>query len=256
MPADWAAETIAVDGTTTDWDGITTRYFQEQGAVVGAANDSSNLFLLVRFRDPKWVGMIKMTGLRLSFKTDSRDNSPFTLTYRGGPSGEELRKLSGDRGGGEFGDNRDRSEMPGGDIPGGGPMISRSIGGDQREFTCAIEGRIEEKAIPVDGSEGPKAAFSAERGLFSYEFSIPFDKGGIRLYGLGLTPGGDLKVDVTWGDAIQMTTPGGRSGGPPGGGMGGGPPGGMMRGDMPQKQEVTFEIDLAAGPVDKAQAGD
>jgi hypothetical protein len=147
---------------------------------------------------------------------------------------------------------------------GGGPMFGA---GDRRAFTCAIKERIEEKEIPVEGTEGPAAAFAIDQGLYTYEFSIPLAKGTVRYYGLGISPEDRLTVKATWGDMSEIRRGMGghdrpEGGGPPGdgmpGGMGGGMPGGMgggmppgggpggmgSRPDMPEKQEVTLQIDF------------
>jgi hypothetical protein len=244
---------ITVDGRAGDWPETALRYFPDEEAVMGVAHDSTSLYLMVRFRDEKWVRAVSMAGFKWEFESKGDSAQKVTLVFRGGtPS--QARDSGGMRPrGGE-------SALP----EGRGPMLGP---GDRRTFTCAIKDRIEEKEIPVDGAEGPAAAFAIDQGLYTYEFSIPRAKGAVRYYGLGISQEDRLTVKATWGDMIEMrrgmSGPGGRPeggmGAPPGGGIpggmgggmgggmppGGGPGGGMgSRPDMPEKHEVTLQIDF------------
>ena len=251
------ADTIMnVDGHANDWPEASLKYFPDQEAVIGVAHDSTRLYLLVRFRDEKWVRVVGMAGLKWKFKGSGDSAQTVVLNYRGGtpamPMNSERR--------GPTEENPPPSDSDG---PGWGPS-------DQRTFTCSIVDRIAEKEIPTDGAEGPAAAFANDQGLYTYEFSIPLAKGAVRFYGLGITAEDRLTVDATWGDLSEMRKrmhrpddmpQGGMGGGPPGGmpggrgGVipGGGMPGGGMQGggmerrrpEMPKKQEVTLQIEFA-----------
>jgi len=248
LGAQWAENAVTVDGIGADWTDLSTGYFPDQEAVIGAANDSTRLYLMVRFRDAKWARAIRTSGLKLEFQTDSKDQKTFTLRYRGGPTPEQMQEFTG---------------RLGGDARPDFPAELRPHEGDRRAFTAYIENRIEEKEIPVDGVQGPAAAFGVDQGMFTYEFSVPLARGEVRYYGLGVTAGSKVILDATWGDRDEMRRDmrepggmhGGFGGGPPGGGMpgggmpGGGPPGGMgrQRPDMPEKQEVRLQIELSSG---------
>lgn len=249
----WAVKPMSVDGLSSDWADLSPRLYPEQEAVIGMANDSTRLYLLIRFRDPKWARAIRMAGLILDFRIDSDTKESFVLKYWGGPTPEQMREIMG----------RKFDDSAGGEFP-GSERPDRPARHDRRVFTCYIKDRIEEKEIPVDGSEGPAAAFNVDQGLFTYEFSIPLEKGGVLQYGLGVGAGSQFKLDATWGDMKNMPerqhrpefTFGGMEGGPPGGGMGGErPEGGGMRGDRPEgmrrepikKQEIEFKLSLAGG---------
>lgn len=250
---------ISVNGHADDWPESSLRYFPDQEAVIGVANDSARLYLLVRFRDEKWVRAVSMAGIKWEFKGSGDSAQTVILKYRG-EMPAELRH-SGRR---QPSDNDTAQSAEFG--PMRGPV-------DRRTFTCFIPNRIEEKDIPPDGTEGPAAAFATDQGLFTYEFSIPLDRGAVRYYGLGVSREKQITVKATWGDISEMRRDmaehgdmpeggmgggfpgGGMGGGPPGGGMGGGRPGGGMPGegrerqrpDMPKKQELTLQIDLSRG---------
>jgi len=249
----WAAKPISVDGLSSDWANLSPRLYPDREAVIGMANDSTRLYLLIRFRDPKWTRAIRMTGLTLDFKAGPDAKESFVLKYWGGPTPEQMREIMGKK----FVDSAD-AEFPGGERP------DRPGRHERRLFTCYIKNRLEEKDIPVDGSEGPAAAFNIDQGMYTYEFSIPLEKGGVLQYGLGVTTASQITLNATWGDMKNMPerehrpdfTFGGMEGGPMGGDMGGappeggmpgGPPGGMRRESI-KKQEIQFKLTLAGEP--------
>ncbi|MEW5795553.1 MAG: hypothetical protein AB1772_04250 [Candidatus Zixiibacteriota bacterium] len=250
----WVHGVVNVDGLAEDWTDLSPKYFDKQNAVIGVANDSTRLYLLWRFRDAKWARVIRVTGLKLTLQTPSREKRTFVLTYRGGPTLEQMRHLDP-----RAGSDRSDSVFPDAQRPDDlGPE-------DHRLFTCYIKDRIEEKEIPVDGSEGPAANFGMDQGMFVYEFSIPLLEGAVLNYGLGAEIGDRIKLSAVWGDVkAHRGRPGGgfgmiggTEGGPPSGipdgGMGGGRQGGGMRGgplggerpDMPEKQGIELNFSLA-----------
>jgi hypothetical protein len=245
----WTPRPIQVDGDALDWQGLPAVLLSEQHASFTLASDSERLCLLFRTRDPRWVRTIKMAGLTLYFDRKAGTGKDLFIRLKGGPSMDKIRALSPAR--------YDSARV------GHRPMPNRfePEGIDKPPaFTCYIKDRILEKPIPLDGSEGPAAAFDTSQGMFVYEFSIPLDEGPIRYYGLGLEPGERLSVGAVWGDTDEMQRsrpdggrgfgisgpggefPGGSMGG--GGGPGEGPPGGM-RPERPEKQEIWLKTSLA-----------
>ena len=54
----WSAEPIHVDGKMTEWIGVPTTFFEDEGAVLGLCNDNQNLYVHLRFRNPMWAQAI------------------------------------------------------------------------------------------------------------------------------------------------------------------------------------------------------
>jgi hypothetical protein len=259
LASHWTSTPIAVDGDATDWDSIPIVYFEEEQTTVGLCNDSANLYLLMRFRDPLMVRVIRMTGLHLYVDNQGGTNERFSLTFRGGPDPERMRAFDSLAPGlrnEQFQEHMDELREKRG-----------------AEFVCEIKDHLYEKPIPVDGSEGPAAASAISQGLFVYEFRVPLRKSDIRYYGIDASPGLKIGLGARWGDMGDlpgrpegggftggmgggMQPPdGGIGGGPPGGGgMGGGPAGGRRRDrpEMPEKQELWIKTTLAVGPSNDA----
>jgi len=244
IPIEWTNQPIQIDGQMGDWSELSTRFLGEPKAAVGLACDSTHLYLILRFQDSRSAGIIKRTGLKFWIDPQGKKKEIFMLNYRGGPTQEQMQQLAGTTG------NRDSRQ------PDGGMFLGDRPGGDKRLFTCAVKDRVDPKSIPVSGTEGPQASFGMDQGFFVYELAIPLDEGGVRYYGLGVSPGDEISIGVFWGDMNEMRPrddrmpSGGRSGGM-GGGMGGGRGGmggkgggrGGMGGNRPERpQPVEFWI--------------
>jgi len=255
ITSEWAPAGLAVDGRTDDWEGFPTTYLEDQAAVVGLANNGERLHVLIRLRDPKYARLIRMTGLKIYFDREAKENKDFYIKFSGGPSAEEMAALMGqsDDGGREAIGMMDR--MP------------RMETDSSLMFTCYIKDRLVEMPISMDGAQGPAAASGVEHGSFVYEFSVPLGETAVRYYGLGMQPGETISIGAVWGemdrDAMRQRADGGGHGGggfpggsgPPGGGGGrGGGRGGMMPGgsrpDMPEKQEIWAKTTLAQEPAE------
>lgn len=274
----WAYVPLKIDGNGADWAEYPVRYFRDQEVSVGLANDSANLYIMMRFRDPKWMRTIRMSGLNLYFDNEGGKKKRFTLIYRGGPDPSQLKGLDsldvGPRGGGD-------RQMPEGMQDRMGERMKDAKG---KEFICAIDGQIFDKEIPTDGAEGPRAAAAYDVGFFTYEFAVPLQENLVRFYGINAAPGTKIGIGVLWGDMSELKQGmrdgggpdgggmggppgggGGMGGGPPGGGggMGGGPPGGGggMGGppgggggqSQPAKQEIWIKSVLSSGAVGETE---
>ena len=243
----WSETPMSVDGLADDWRGGTISYLEDHSASLGFRNDDERLYILLRFRDPRWASTIRRSGLTFWIDAEGGKSKDFQIRYRGGPTQEELRALRGETAPGDM-DRRMDMMMP---------------DTNQPLFTCYVEGRIVEMEIPVDGSAGPAAAFSMDEGFFTYEFSLPLEGSSVRYYGLSVVPGQWVGVGAKWGEVGRQggsmpSGPGGMGGRLPGGsgkggGRGGGMSGGGRRGggqrpEMPEEQEVwltTRLVDLS-----------
>lgn len=225
----WAVSPVEIDGDMTDWLDRPTTFFEEESVVLGICNDSEKLYIHFRTRDPKWARIIKATGLTLYLDPDGKRSQDFSLRFNAGPI--------------------DRRQM---DYQQPRPMMNNTA---EPRLTCYIKDRIIEKPIPLDGSEGPSAAFDTSHGFYCYELAVPLDSGGVRYYGLGASLSQTIGIGISWGDVDQLRKDRGNSpgGGRPSGGMGGkgrrgggAPPSGGK--NLPEKQEVWVKTVLQQQP--------
>ena len=237
----WADTPIKVDGRTGDWKDAPGILLAEQNASLTISNDEDFLYILFKTRDSRWVRTIKTSGLTLYLNSENKKKKDFFIRLKGGVPHDLIVAM----------DDRRKSFLPGGvNTP-----ASDFRTPPEPSLTCYIKDRIIEKVIPLDGSEGPGAAFDTSQSFFTYEFSIPLTEGKVRYYGIDAAPGQQITIGAEWGGMEKgmrpsmrgMGMPGGSRPEPPGtgypGGMGGrgmgGPPGNARpRPEMPEKQEV------------------
>lgn len=248
LASTWTTTPMHVDGRAQDWNGVTSHFLEESEATVAFANDSSQLYILMRTRDPRLASTIRSNGLMFWINADGKQEKQFVIRYRGGPTREEMRSMIG----GERRRKIDREEQ----------FMMPDTG--KPALTCFVKGRIVEMEIPVDGSNGPAAAFSVDGSFFTYEFSLPLHESAVRSYGMAAVPGQTIRIGAIWGGSGRGMSHG-RSGlgggspmGPPtggGGGFGGGGGkggGAGRRGDRSEKrpqpmpkQDIQMSLRLA-----------
>jgi hypothetical protein len=253
VPARWTAQQVEIDGRFGDWSDLGTTYLEEQQAVFGIANDSTHLYLMLRFKEPQRARLIRLSGLTVWLDPSGGSDRKFVLTYTGGPTREQMAEAGVARG---MPDNQQPS-------PEMAARLEQIEANRESALTLEIVDRLARMPISPDGTVGPKAASGIDQGFFCYEFSIPLAEGEVRDYGLGVVTGADIGVGARWGglpDELRQRM-GGRPGGgmrclgggrggmrPGGGTFSGGEPGGQSREQMREmvaEQEVAFSIRLA-----------
>lgn len=248
LDSTWTTAPILVDGRAGDWSGVTSHFLEETKATVAFANDSTRLFILLRTRDPRLASVIRRSGLKFWINTEGKKEESFLIRYRGGPTREEMRSMTGS-------EHRRHVERE-------SDFMMPDTG--QPLLTCFVKDRIVEMEIPDDGSTGPAAAFSLDGGFFTYEFSLPLQESAVRFYGMAASPGQTIRIGAAWGGRERgmnhgrSDMGGGSPMGPPtggGGGFGGGGGkgrGGGRRGDRSQarpqplpEQDIHMSLRLA-----------
>ncbi len=251
-----------LDGKLSEWPEGTTTFLGTPEATVGIANDSEKVYVLVAFRKPEWARMIRMSGITLWFDNEGKKHKDFMVRFIGGPTRDQIRALFG------FGENQRQGQ----DSTEYQERMREADTVSENRLICFQKDYLTDKPIPLDGSQGPAAAYGIDNGFFVYEFSVPLKKSTVMYYGLGAPPTQEIGIGLIWGEfdkgKMREGGPEFRGGFPPGGiggggerpegpeGMGGGRRGGREgypggRGEMPQKQEVWLKAQMA-DPSDKA----
>lgn len=237
LPAAWSTDGITIDGNMGDWNDLPTRYLKDHEAVAGIANDSANVYLMLRFRDRGMAGAIRRAGLTVWIDPTGGSDEIFMVKLQGFPENVALPADSL----GYSARSRGRHSPSDGGPGSAGPTT----------LTCAIRDRIVEKPIPLNGAQGPKAAIGYDRDFFVYEISIPLHESEVRNYGLAVAPGGLIGLHAEWGgkpERIKFERSGfGDISRPPADGL---PPRGGRPGDRAMAESVkgdfSFKIALAS----------
>jgi hypothetical protein len=267
MESPWTAEPIQIDGTKTDWNGLPTFYFEQEGVQFGVCNDSVNLYVLFRFTGEQKARLISVSGLTLWFDSAGGKKRTFGIHFAGRADPSKIMEqgmVNGRMRAGRMGEGGKDSKDSGTEVRGDMSAEQleelrrmRSLLGDE---ITVIDGVTNEKVfVPVNGSSGPGAAFTGKEGIYTYEFSIPLSPKDEDGYGMGTAPGRTIGLGIEWGfDRDKMKDmrgerdgrmPGGRGGGGRMGGMGGmrGGRGPGHRMQPPKKTEIWLKVPLAAG---------
>jgi hypothetical protein len=220
IASQWVTEPIKIDGKISDWPEGSMSLLEDVEMTIGLCNDSEKAYLVMYFRKPEWAQLIKMSGLTIWLDTQGKKHKDFMIRLTGGLSANQIMAAS---------PNGASTKMP-------APAMDR-MGKDMEEKKTELiyfqKNYLAEKVIPLDGTQGPAAAFGVDKGFFIYEFSIPFKKSEVLSYGLGIAPGKLIDLGLIWGEMDKKSREekpemggGGMDGGGPPGGMGGGPGGG------------------------------
>jgi len=243
MPAHWSAEPVQIDGQISDWADTSIGYFEDIGVQLGLCNDREKLYVIFRFSDPRWAQAISMGGVTLWLDNSGKKKKDFGIRYTGGPSLSGLQNLG--RGG--FWDKLTPEQKE-------RLMEKQTSMADQ--VTVVYKEPDQGIALPADGSSGPAVAFTDTQNIYTYEFSIPLQKGDVFGYALGAEPGQTIGIGLEWGgmsdrQRMMQGMGGGRGGRGGGGGMSGGRgsrPGGGFRPQAPEKEEIWVKTQLASSP--------
>lgn len=248
LKARWIDKAITADGALDDWKGMPFESYKDY-ATYAVGNDSENLYVAIRFKDPMWLRSIRQGGLTIWINNRGKKDKIIGFKYNGGPDREEMEKFV-----------EESRRKPQGDMR----SFSMMEGEFDREDSIEVMFAVLEKdwwfqptLIDTNGANGPAVAFGIENGIFCYEYVIPLGKSGIKFYGVNIDLKKKIRIGFEWGGVEKKDRPrGGMRIGGTGieggiGGRGGGmgrPPGGMERGDFEKymkKQEFWIKAEPA-----------
>lgn len=231
----WSAQPVQVDGQMTDWVGMPANYMEDSGVQLGLCNDNQNLYILFRFSNQAWARAIRMGGVTLWLDNSGKKKKDFGIRYTGGPSLSEMQG-QGMAGEGGFWESLTPEQKE---------RLKQRQASMADQITVIDKKSDQEIALRADGTRGPAVGFANLKGIYTYEFSIPLQKGDVFDYGIGVESGQIICLGLEWGgmskeDRVSMME---RMGGrPPGRG---GRPRGGSRPQPPEEQEVWVKTRLA-----------
>ena len=240
----FVSDPIKIDGNYSDWETIPALYFEDQEVLIAASNDSQNLYLAFRFRDPKWLMAIRKTGLTIWLDNTGKKKEQFGVKYSGGPKPQNNMAFE-----------RMKKNMPAGQN-----LPTNQFSDSTKQFAVLnSDWWYKEQHITTDGSFGPKVKYGFENDMYTYEFAVPLDTINEKFYGMNAQTGNEISIGLEFGDAGMKRPDGGGKvgggegmtggrGGGKGGGMGGGRGGGgdraAMMDNMPSEQKIWIKIKL------------
>ena len=239
----WTDQPMTIDGKLGDWANVPVLYYEKEDIGVGICNDSDNIYVTIKFRNPAYARLIRMGGLNVWVDRHGDKSEDFGLIYNGAPNNGDMKMPRGEGAG--AGEDRFGGMPNAPDFKDRHPVELRLV--DKQSI-------FQEAVIASDGSEGPRAACDTSLSFFTYEFSLPLRESEGRYYGIGAEAGNKVMIGLKVSAPERKSErPGGMGGGPgggmggPGGGMGGGGqrPHGMGDSQKAQKIELWLATTLA-----------
>jgi len=183
----WIDQPVTVDGATDDWSGVAPVISEQDLYSISLSNDGERLNILLVFTNIEWVRAIRADGLTFYFDATAKKSKDVSLCYRGGPTLDMLRNMGAVR----RSDSLDIKQL---ELEARYPELQRD------GFTLVDQKNDMERALPVDGSRGPAAAFDIQGGVFTYEFSIPFQRVDKFSYGIGSGFSPEIIIGMKWAE--------------------------------------------------------
>lgn len=259
IASNWTAQPMQIDGSASDWHNIPLTFFEDERISVGLANDSADMYMLLRTSNVTLIRGIRRAGITLWLDAKGGKDKKKGIFYQGGPDRKEMEKAGlvehNTMNATRIGDRPFMKNMPNDSMP-------------HVRFSYIDKSYYLEKNIDPQGTFGPAVAVGIEDGFAIYEFKIPLSEAAPESYGMTAVLGQKISIGAEWQEMdmnnFHGRPPGDREGRPggepdfPGGGFmqndtpfggGGMRPGGMQggrrEGPSMDKKDIWIKVQLA-----------
>ena len=236
----WNDNSIVIDGNQADWLGK-LKYFPDQKAGVGIANDSENLYLCLATSDTGRMFQLFVTGFTVWFNPENGGEKigiqyPLRLEEAGGTMPRWNRQEGGRP---DFKVRLDHFKNA------------------QTEFRIVNSDNFPLTSYNLKNDIGISIDVGYQMGLLVYEMKVPLKGNLVGEHILNLLPGDEFALGFESGEfnrngfgrrgedsRFGMGNPPGGMGGRGIGGRGEGPGGGMGRGQRSSLEKIDFEVSV------------
>jgi hypothetical protein len=183
----WAAKAMAIDGLASDWAGDPMAVHEGTKAEIAFRNDADDLYILLTFRDAKFLSTLEKSGLKVYFNKKDRGIKFARLML----SSDQLiarRKSQG----------RNLSDEQIAAIkaePFHTLLLYDIINKKDREMVAAAKPALFPDFNAVKSGD-----------VWTFEFKIPLARNENQPFGVGAEPGGDAKIGIEWGGRTELPT--------------------------------------------------
>jgi hypothetical protein len=183
----WTASPIQVDGQVGEWTGDAVTLEKSAGVDYAFRNDGRDLYILLMFREPKYLSSIDMTGLTIYGSTTGKKDKDWGIRFiRKAVSGEQLIDYMAKMG------------QP-------LPEARQAELKDKQQLILFMATAVNKKGEevfpsgPVTDFDLPGFRTGREGDKVLYELRIPLVSRDVHPTGLGTEPGKDIKIGFEWG---------------------------------------------------------
>jgi len=193
IKSEWAVAPLNIDGVNTDWAEAAFSPQKKVQADFAFRNDGKDLYLIMVFKEPKFLSSIEATGIKLFFNTEGKKRKDRGLRF--------FKKMV-------------KPDEFIASLESKGQMISeeeKTKLRTQRALTVFdYELLVKEKArtssdpqAETEGIDLPKFRFKKTEAGTVYEFRIPLAIDDAHPAGLGIEPGQTIKIGFEWGGLTE-----------------------------------------------------
>jgi hypothetical protein len=183
----WTASPLQIDGQSKDWTGDAVTSEKGVGVDYAFRNDGRDLYVLLIFKDPKFLSSIDMTGITLYPNILGKKDKDWGVkfvkkTVNGTQLIEYMEKMG-----------QPLSEERKEELKAKPQFIVFEA--------TAVNKKGEEifPAGPVQDIDLPGFRIGRQQNLVLYEFRIPLVSREVHPAGIGAEPGKDIKIGFEWG---------------------------------------------------------
>jgi hypothetical protein len=189
----WTASPLLLDGLAEEWRADPLLHEKKIDLDYGFRNDGRNLYILLVFRNPKFLSSIDAVGITISSSPEGIKNRNNGVKFlKKILKADQFIALLENQGahltGEEKEELRRRPQHP----------VSAAYAVDKK-------GKILSPTGSATGVEPPAFQTTKQENLVTYEFQIPLASREVYPAGIGAEPGTTLSVSFKWGGSAQKT---------------------------------------------------
>jgi hypothetical protein len=185
----WAASAPKIDGKADEWAGTPLAVWKKGDVQYGFRNDADKLYILLVFRNPKFLSTIAQTGVTLYFGAAGKKDKAYGIHFvrRQVPTAEAIAFIERDR----ILSEADKTQL-----------LAKPA---YNIYDASVQNKKFKAGAAAGQAAFPPAhfRFAPDQRSVVYEFMVPLLRDHELAAGVGAAPGGSVSVGVEWGGATE-----------------------------------------------------
>jgi hypothetical protein len=182
----WSPSPPKVDGRADDWAGTELALWEKGDVHYGFRNDADRLYILLVFKNPKFLSTIAQTGISLYFDQAGRKGKAYAIHFlrRQVPVEEAIAFIERERALSEEEKNQ---------------LLAKPA---YNIYDSTVKAK-KAKASAAPVSPPAHFRFSPDQGSVVYEFMVPLRRDHELAAGVGAAAGGGIMIGFEWGGPTE-----------------------------------------------------
>ena len=192
VDSQWAAAPVKIDGLNNDWDSQALNSEKKVNVDYAFLNDTENLYVLIVFKDPKFLSSIRLTGMTIWFNSEVNKKKDFGIRFINRPiSADEYIAMLEEKTGAV-------SEAQKAQIRANPRYMFYD-----HELINKTSKEAPSKFSETQDLKIPLFRNSSQEKTAVYEFSVPLNRLAELSAEIGADPGRTIQVCFEWGGATK-----------------------------------------------------